>query len=93
MTSKNGTPAETVIRISNSFSDGEVKVMDFILTTMLRGGDPRGAVRSKDFASLCRKVQQMKQKAAEKARAQGREMQPFAPPEDEESSGVREYGI
>ncbi len=94
MTSRNGTPAETVIRISNSFSDGEVKVMDFILTTMLRGGDPRGAVRSKDFASLCRKVQQMKDKAAKKAKEQGREITPLTlPSPEEESSGVRESGF
>jgi hypothetical protein len=53
------------MRISNSFSEGEIQVMDFILTTLLRGGTPNMAVRSKDFASLCRKVQSMKQRATD----------------------------
>lgn len=51
------------MRISNSFSEGEIQVMDFILSTLLRGGTPTMAVRSKDFASLCRKVQSMKSRA------------------------------
>lgn len=51
------------MRISNSFSEGEIQVMDFILSTLLRGGTPNMAVRSKDFASLCRKVQSMKTRA------------------------------
>lgn len=50
------------MRISNSFSEGEIQVIDFILTTLLRGGTPSMAVRSKDFSSLCRKVQSMKQR-------------------------------
>lgn len=53
------------MRISNSFSEGEIQVMDFILSTLLRGGTPSMAVRSKDFASLCRKVQSMKSRAAD----------------------------
>lgn len=53
------------MRISNSFSEGEIQVMDFILSTLLRGGTPTMAVRSKDFASLCRKVQSMKSRAAD----------------------------
>ena len=53
------------MRISNSFSEGEIQVMDFILSTLLRGGTPTMAVRSKDFASLCRKVQSMKTRAAD----------------------------
>lgn len=53
------------MRISNSFSEGEIQVLDFILTTLLRGGTPTMAVRSKDFASLCRKVQSMKARAAD----------------------------
>jgi hypothetical protein len=53
------------MRISNSFSEGEIQVMDFILSTLLRGGTPNMAVRSKDFASLCRKVQAMKARAGE----------------------------
>jgi hypothetical protein len=53
------------MRISNSFSEGEIQVMDFILTTLLRGGTPNMAVRSKDFASLCRKVQSMKSRAGD----------------------------
>lgn len=53
------------MRISNSFSEGEIQVLDFILSTLLRGGTPTMAVRSKDFASLCRKVQSMKTRAAD----------------------------
>ncbi len=53
------------MRISNSFSEGEIQVLDFILTTLLRGGTPAMAVRSKDFASLCRKVQSMKTRAGD----------------------------
>lgn len=56
------------MRISNSFSEGEIAVMDFILTTLLRGGSPQMATRNKDFASLCRKVVAMKQKAEQKHR-------------------------
>ncbi len=56
------------MRISNSFSEGEIAVIDFILTTLLRGGSPQMATRSKDFASLCRKVASMKQRVEEKRR-------------------------
>ena len=53
------------MRISNSFSEGEIQVLEFILQTLLRGGSPAVATRHKEFASLCRKVMSMKQKAAE----------------------------
>lgn len=53
------------MRISNSFSEGEIQVIDFILATLLRGGTPNMAIRSKDFASLCRKVQAMKVRVQE----------------------------
>lgn len=53
------------MRISNSFSEGEIQVLDFIVTTLLRGGTPTMAVRSRDFASLCRKVQAMKTRVHE----------------------------
>ena len=54
------------MRISNSFSEGEIQVMEFILQTLLRGGTPSMAVRNKDFASLYRKVMTMKHRVAEK---------------------------
>ncbi|HEX5660017.1 MAG TPA: hypothetical protein VFX59_22630 [Polyangiales bacterium] len=54
------------MRISNSFSEGEIQVMDFIVQTLLRGGSPSMAVRNKDFASLCRKIQTMKTRVNEK---------------------------
>lgn len=50
------------MRISNSFSEGEVQVLDFMLTTLLRGGTPSMATRHKDFASLYRKVLTMKKR-------------------------------
>lgn len=48
------------MRISNSFSEGEVQVLEFMLSTLLRGGTPTMAARHKDFASLYRKVISMK---------------------------------
>ncbi|MGF1467182.1 MAG: hypothetical protein ACFCGT_13730 [Sandaracinaceae bacterium] len=57
------------MRISNSFSEGEIQVMDFILSTLLRGGSPQMATRNKDFASLCRKVVAMRHKVEEKKRS------------------------
>ena len=54
------------MRISNSFSEGEVQVLEFILQTLLRGGTPTMAVRNKDFASLYRKVMTMKKRMHDK---------------------------
>ena len=60
------------MRISNSFSEGEIQVLEFIVQTLLRGGTPTMATRSADFPSLCRKVQAMKKKVHEqKARPIG----------------------
>ena len=60
------------MRISNSFSEGEIQVLEFIVQTLLRGGTPTMATRSADFPSLCRKVQAMKKKVHEqKARPTG----------------------
>lgn len=56
------------MRISNSFSEGEIQVLDFILSTLLRGGSPAMATRNKDFASLCRKVMSMKTRVEETKR-------------------------
>lgn len=50
------------MRISNSFSEGEIQVMEFIVQTLLRGGSPTMATRHKEFASLCRKVMAMRNK-------------------------------
>ncbi|MFW5877424.1 MAG: hypothetical protein ACOCXM_11865 [Myxococcota bacterium] len=50
------------MRISNSFSEGEVQILEFILSTLLRGGTPTMATRHKDFASLYRKVLTMKKR-------------------------------
>jgi len=54
------------MRISNSFSEGEIQVMDFIVQTLLRGGSPSMATRNKDFGSLCRKILAMKSRVHEK---------------------------
>ena len=54
------------MRISNSFSEGEIQVMEFIVQTLLRGGSPTMATRHKEFASLCRKVMAMKAKTHER---------------------------
>jgi hypothetical protein len=53
------------MRISNSFSEGEIQVLEFIVQTLLRGGTPTMATRHKEFASLCRKVKAMKTKVHE----------------------------
>ena len=65
------------MRISNSFSEGEIQVLEFIVQTLLRGGTPTMATRSADFPSLCRKVQAMKKKVHEqKARPAGSHTNP-----------------
>lgn len=48
-----------------TFTDGEVVVLDFIVKTLLRGGDPKMATRHKDFASIAQKVSAMKAVTAE----------------------------
>ena len=58
------------MRISNSFSEGEIQVMDFIVQTLLRGGTPTMATRHKEFAFLCRKIMAMKGKVIEKQKQQ-----------------------
>ena len=60
------------MRISNSFSEGEIQVLEFIVQTLLRGGTPTMATRHKEFASLCRKVMAMKGKVNEQKPAQTR---------------------
>lgn len=54
------------MRISNSFSEGEVAVLEFILQTLLRGGTPNLATRNADFASVYRKVITMKTRLEKK---------------------------
>ncbi len=54
------------MRISNSFSEGEIQVLEFILQTLLRGGTPTMATRNSDFASVYRKVMTMKKRVEEK---------------------------
>ncbi len=58
------------MRISNSFSEGEVQVLEFILQTLLRGGTPSMAIRNNDFASLYRKVITMKTRMEKKKKEQ-----------------------
>ena len=58
------------MRISNSFSEGEIQVLEFILQTLLRGGTPSMATRNKEFASLYRKVVTMKKRVAAKKEKQ-----------------------
>jgi hypothetical protein len=53
------------MRISNSFSEDEIQVLDFITQTLLRGGSPSMATRHKAYPSLCRKVMAMKAKVNE----------------------------
>ncbi|MCS6857225.1 MAG: hypothetical protein N2515_03330 [Deltaproteobacteria bacterium] len=53
------------MRVSNSFSEGEINVLEFIINSLLQGSSPGAVLRNKDFISLCRKVHAMKQKADE----------------------------
>lgn len=55
------------MRISNSFSEGEIQLLEFVVQSLLRGGTPTTAARHKDFPSLCRKVMAMRAKVEEKA--------------------------
>jgi hypothetical protein len=57
------------MRISNSFSEGEIQLLEFVVQSLLRGGTPTTAARHKDFPSLCRKIMAMKAKVLEKATA------------------------
>ena len=63
------------MRISNSFSEGEIQVMEFILQTLLRGGTPSMATRNKDFASLYRKVITMRKRVQEKKEKQEKQLE------------------
>jgi hypothetical protein len=81
--SRNALGGRTIfMRISNSFSEGEIQVMDFIVQTLLRGGSPTMATRNKDFASLCRKILAMKAKVNEKQITDELGAQQPAKPED-----------
>jgi hypothetical protein len=51
------------MRISNSFSEGEIQVLEFILQTLLRGGTPSMATRNKDFATMKKRVEEKKSQA------------------------------
>lgn len=45
----------------NTFTEGEIQLIEYIANTLLRGGDPRMATRHKEFASVCRKIRSMKE--------------------------------
>lgn len=81
----NGKAVTFVARISNSFSEDEIEILDFVTKVLLRGGDPRIARRAKAFPSLCKKVLAMKQKAEEK---RGRPLPPMTPPSEESVSAA-----
>jgi hypothetical protein len=53
------------MRISNSFSEDEIQVLDFLTQTLNRGGTPNMVVRHKAWPSVCRKVLAMKHKVKE----------------------------
>jgi hypothetical protein len=61
------------MRISNSFSEGEIQVLEFIVQTLLRGGTPTMATRHAEFASVTRKVMAMKAKVREQKANPSRE--------------------
>ncbi|MEK7073212.1 MAG: hypothetical protein AAB974_02110 [Patescibacteria group bacterium] len=59
--------------------------MEFILSRMLRGYDPRIVIRRKDFASLYRKILSMKESVEKKT---GKPLEPLASTTEESSSVV-----
>lgn len=77
------------MRISNSFSEGEIQVLEFILQTLLRGGTPSMATRNKDFASIYRKVMAMKKRVEEK-KAQERTTSSVGTVASAEDSGLHQ---
>ena len=59
---------ERRVSASNSFTEEEVKLLDFIFSALQRGGDPRIVVRNKHFGNLSAKIIRMKKKLEEKKR-------------------------
>lgn len=49
---------------ANTFSEGEIKLLDVMLKTLLRGGDTGTLTRNPDFPGVVRKVQAMKSSVA-----------------------------
>ena len=80
------------MRISNSFSEGEIQVLEFILQALLKSQSPQMATRHKEFASLCRKVMSMKQKAAEQKLAATSSVGTVAGATPSDESGQRKVG-
>ncbi|QQR88632.1 MAG: hypothetical protein IPJ88_10270 [Myxococcales bacterium] len=76
------------MRISNSFSEGEIQLLDFVIQSLLRGGSPTTAPRHKDFPSLCRKVKAMKAKVAERNAPATTQTGTIAPSADELAKAV-----
>lgn len=72
------------VRVSHSFTPGEIQILDFVLSTMLRGGTVSMAVRNKEFPSLCQKVGHMKKRLEEQ---RGTPLPPVAAG-GEEGSGI-----
>lgn len=58
-----GNRMDGQMRISHSFTPGEIQVLAFMMTTLLRGGTPSMATRHKDFPSLYRKVLEMQRRS------------------------------
>jgi hypothetical protein len=85
------------MRISNSFSEDEIQVLDFITQTLLRGGDPRIATRNKAFGSVCRKVIAMKAKVNELKQRPAREQSSVgtvaSPALTNEAAGASDAGV
>lgn len=73
---------------SQSFSEGEIQLMDFITSALLRGGTAQMAVRHKEFSSLTRKVQSMKGRIADMKA----EREQFRRQEQEENAGGGDEG-
>ncbi len=76
---------ERIIRISNSFTEGEIAVLEFLLSNMRRGGDPKIVMRRPEFASLSKKVLAMRAKAEQE---RGRPYDPILLPTAEGPSVV-----
>lgn len=61
------------IAASNSWGEGEIQVLDFVVSTLLRGGNPQMATRHRNFADVVRKVSGMKARIADMKRERAEE--------------------
>ncbi len=58
-------------RASTTFRESEVELLDYMMNMLLRGEDPKLAMRHEAFKSLVAKVSSLKASVARQKKAQG----------------------